>query len=1185
MVPLAVIGALLLLSSLLLVGYMETRADPEPNVDASIALDQTEATMQAVVRDSSQRAAETAAAQPVTDPADTEWGTVLAESDGNLADDPFENYLRALLYFQVKEDLELAGEERGEVETTVTLPEIERPEEFAEAIERVDVENNETELAIALSNVTITATYADEVIEQRETTVEVTIVTPVMQLHDRVSEYQYALDEAGLTERGFEQRFNARVYAIGWARGWAQNYHAPVGEVLANRHIEPSVNSALYRTQQDVFGAADPNLQNAVRLGWTCMGLKDGKALFDEYTSERGGMEYEELQYDRDAGALAYNDSHVVSVPDQAAGGLCSGAHLLSDQGTENHPEPPEVMDLIGGSNLLEETETVDVGELAHLPLTELVDPENENSFESATQRIFTIEGYVEADARVTGGLQFDVHCDRTYRSGSVSRDGSYDVVTVDRSPVPGDDERYYEYDSEISVTVTAERTCYERDGNGTSEKRDTDSYTIELTTTVGEEEDSPFAKIDTVNPLSEVSEMGKYRPGPGDWRDSQFNNYRGAEEEVTVSIFDSKSTASHEQWLDERIAGTDYEEGPPDETEFETTEVVELDYEELLDGFKLTAEMTEEIIALQETAADVSAEFDRREMVTDNPTTLLLDELETEIKNTYIDKPDDYHYENVGEKALYEARYLYYLMLVEKLEALETAHETAMGELDEHITDADDSLANATRALEQGIQAEQPDPVPLGSSELTDTVAFEVSGSPTYLLSEQTVDTHSVPPVDQDVEFAPLKTRNENAIDMPYDAVVNGPLATAMELMPGLSGTPDAELTLRMAGDVLTAGELAVEAHEDGQEAKRGDAYLTDPETFRTDVERFETNVEDALDEFETTVAEQTVTELYPSLTAECLEQGEPTASDSYPGQQTCAKALNEHGDLDRSVTSAQVAVEDGIIQALRPYDTAETARLIGEGNATEYIVDNVTSELDASEYRAYDAFEDRHDDEQWDDLVDSAVRPAVMTASATSVEIGSAEQAEALDERIQEVLGDATTDLVEDRVAEASEAIGETVGERWLGNSRGTQQRAARVPAGLPLLPIPGQWVATVNAWNVEVAGEYARFEASATLGTPAEGTETTYVRENLTVSHEIAGAERELGSVEEIAFDSRTVLVVITPPGVGVGDRDSENPECSATYPHVGEADRDDERVCGGQALAGDGESDSLAPVPAP
>ena len=1174
MIPLAVIAVLLLVSSVLLVGYLETRPEPEPNVDVERALDQTEATTQAVVRDSSLRGTELAATQPLTEPADTEWGAVLNESGAGLASDPFENYLRALIYLEVKKDLPLASKERGAVETTVTVPEISNSTSFSAAINRVTLEDRETELAVSLSNVTITATHDGAVVAERETTIEVTVVTPVMQLHDRVSAYQYAIDEAPLHERGFTQRFNARTYAIGWARGWAQNYRAPVGEVLANRHIEPSANAALYRTQQDIFGAADPALRNSVRLGWTCMGLKDGEAMFDEYMADRDGISYSALEYDDETRELAYNDSYRAEIPEDVTGGLCSGAHLLVDQVTEQHPPSPSAMELIGGTDRLQENETVDIGETASLPLIEMADPDFQYSFENAIQRIFTINGTVDATTNTDDeDFDIDLSCDSRYRSGDVSRNASRSVQTTDRTVLDDVAERYYEYESEVRVHVAAERPCYTQDGNESTTERDSASYSIELTTVVREEEGSPFAKIDGVNPESDIHHAYRYNPGPHDWGHTQFNNYDGAEKQVTTALTGGTSKGSHEQWLDDRLSGTNYEEDPPNREIFETTRTVELDYDRLLDDFQLKAAMADDIVSLQETTAAVEAEFERSELATGNPMEYLLENLEETVKAEYIDESSSHTYENVGEKALYEARYMYYLTVVERLTELADAHDSATGELDDRISDVDDSLGNATQYLEQGIQEDDPEPESLLSSDLTQNVSYAVSGSPTYLLSEETVETDRVPPVDSETEFASLRAKNTNTIDMPYDEVVNEILEFVLGIVPGVSATPDAEITLRMAGDVLSAGELAVDAQADADRADRNDTYLDDGQRFEADVERFEKNVAKALDAFEENVTKQIVTGLYPSPATECLIYDRSLSDDRYPGWESCSEVSEEQAELDDLVHSATEAVRTGVETALEPYDTAETALLIGEGNATGYLVENVTRELDDAAFYQYNEFDEEYNDEQWREFVASAVHPAVLSASARSVEIGSVDQAEQLDMDIQNALGNATDDLVEDRVEHVSEMIGETVGERWLGNTQGSANRAARVPAGLPLLPIPGKWVATANAWDVEVAGEYARFEVSANMATPAQTTELTYVRENLTVTRDIAGEERTLGSVEPISFDSRTILLVVTPPGVGVGDRDSTNPECSATYPDVGPVDAEEERTCSHPAVDGD------------
>ncbi|EMA60975.1 hypothetical protein C470_07866 [Halorubrum distributum JCM 13561] len=108
--------------------------------------------------------------------------------------------------------------------------------------------------------------------------------------------------------------------------------------------------------------------------------------------------------------------------------------------------------------------------------------------------------------------------------------------------------------------------------------------------------------------------------------------------------------------------------------------------------------------------------------------------------------------------------------------------------------------------------------------------------------------------------------------------------------------------------------------------------------------------------------------------------------------------------------------------------------------------------------------------------------------------------------------------------------------------------------VGAGLPVAPVPGYWVATVNAWNVEVRGEYPRFALRANVGTPDRPFE--YVREPGAVSVEVDGESVALGRTEPVAFETRTVVVVAVPAGPpGVGDVDGTREETSAGWPCPG------------------------------
>ncbi|SMO36195.1 DUF7286 family protein [Halorubrum cibi] len=127
-----------------------------------------------------------------------------------------------------------------------------------------------------------------------------------------------------------------------------------------------------------------------------------------------------------------------------------------------------------------------------------------------------------------------------------------------------------------------------------------------------------------------------------------------------------------------------------------------------------------------------------------------------------------------------------------------------------------------------------------------------------------------------------------------------------------------------------------------------------------------------------------------------------------------------------------------------------------------------------------------------------------------------------------------------------------GEAAVERWAADSdravaRWVRQRNRSVGAGLPVAPVPGYWVATVNAWQVEARGEYPRFTLSGDVGAPDRPFE--YVREESTVTVDVGGERVQLGRTEPVRFETETVVVVAVPAGPpGVGDVDGVRDETS-------------------------------------
>jgi hypothetical protein len=131
--------------------------------------------------------------------------------------------------------------------------------------------------------------------------------------------------------------------------------------------------------------------------------------------------------------------------------------------------------------------------------------------------------------------------------------------------------------------------------------------------------------------------------------------------------------------------------------------------------------------------------------------------------------------------------------------------------------------------------------------------------------------------------------------------------------------------------------------------------------------------------------------------------------------------------------------------------------------------------------------------------------------------------------------------------------------------------------VGAGIPVAPVPGYWVATVNAWSVEVRGEYPRFALRANVGTPGRPFE--YVRERGEVTVEVNGESVALGATEPVAFETRTVVVVAVPAGPpGVGDVDGTRDETSAGWPCPGalSPSPEGENECASGQRSGDRES---------
>ena len=1110
-IPFAVVAVLLLVSAVTLVGYMESRGSAETDTDASLAMDRTDAAIQTAVRDGVASAARRAGAEPLTSPAHTSYGDALDR------DRPFRSYLEALVYLEVDDRFEQTGQRVGDVETSVSVPPVTDAESFGDGIGRVDISEREPGLlSVEVDGIEITAHRGDEVLTSRNKTINVSVPTPVLQQHERTELFQDRLD-AGITSTdiGFTHRFNARIYALGWLRGYAQYAGAPVTEIIANRHVEPSANSALYRTQKDVFGAADPRLRDAVNRGWVCMAAQDAEGLYN-------GL-----------------GSGSVNVADD----ICRASEWVF--GEKHSGELPEfdTGSLLGQVPGMDREHTIGVNETAYSPLRTLVAGGTTHSIEQAIERAFTVETGIDATVQVSRTPTFD-HRKPHPRATPINKSRSNSGVILDSGSVaegdPAANGTFYEFSNvDAAVAVTQERTWRWFENGSTNTATTTANGTIDASVAVRlvEHETAPDLFVDAFN--GQVGVDTRYEYGPNSTTENRtvptgVRNYADRQARVADRVVGGTTLSAFESWLDSRWGNVTTAGG----LALGGTRDVVLGPGPVQRG-QLISTVFEDVRQLQQTAATITHTFERTEIVRGENETGPVGELVAAVETERAASLDRSRpYENVGQQAVYEVRYAYFERLLSDLERLEAMHGAAMGDLGSHLDNIEGGLNSALSFLQQGVNTEEPDPVELKSPSLTPEITYEISGSPTYLAGES-ITTEEVPAVEQGSNFSSFAAKNRNYLKLPYETVVSGILRSLLSKLN--IGSPDVELTLRTAGEALRAGELAENAATVDQYADEGElSRLTD------DLQR---EVDRAL-RGSGGFSEQMGVELVAELYGVSPDNTFP----AYSGNSTHRLAY------DLTETAAARAVDS--------YNSTATAAIaIGGGNATETLTQEVGDALDSAGLTRPE-YARPLTDREWRAVVASAVGPALDRAAANATAtVEDTSFVEALDNATREALANVSTDIV-------SERLGSWLGngtfdlsnyEDWVGN-RTDIDTVVRVPAGLPILPFPTHWVATMNLWNVDADGQYARFEVAANMSAPGRGTSTTYVRENTTVELDIAGMSRTVGAVEPVGFDGRSLLVVVVPPGgIGVGDRDDEDPECTETYPAVGRFD-ESETSCG-------------------
>ncbi|WP_019991906.1 carboxypeptidase-like regulatory domain-containing protein [Natronorubrum tibetense] len=281
-VPFAIIGVLMLVSSIMIVGVLESRDTPETNVDQTLAMEQTESAAQNELRGAVVDATHQAAAQPVTT-------SELDALDGD-PDDVFETYLKLLIHLRAEQALPNAGQTIGDAETTVSIDGLSATPNTAvgDADERVDIAHPDTgTIEVTLEEVTITLEDGDRVISER--TLEeltVTVGTPIFELQEKTQEFNESLNE-GFFEGSpsdldnFAHKTAVRLYPMAYFKSVINRLDSGTGddrdpwtfdEILKHDHTEVMANDAIFGVQKEVFGddAVDPYADRVMRPAWAC---------------------------------------------------------------------------------------------------------------------------------------------------------------------------------------------------------------------------------------------------------------------------------------------------------------------------------------------------------------------------------------------------------------------------------------------------------------------------------------------------------------------------------------------------------------------------------------------------------------------------------------------------------------------------------------------------------------------------------------------------------------------------------------------------------------------------------------------------------------------------------------------------------------------------------------------------
>lgn len=725
-VPFAVIGVLVLVSSLAVVTvqFDDARVDR----DARLAGDRAEASAETALRDATRAAGAAAAADPVVEPADTEYGALLSE------DRPYRDYLALLVALRLRQRLAGTEQRVDDAHAAVALPPIDDAESAAAALEATTVRAAGAGLVeVTVADATVVVRRGDDVVDRRNVTLSATVTTPTLEVHDRTAEFDRLLDAGPGTRGSLGRGLTGGLYGLGWARGYGQYAGLPIDDVIANRHVELVTNLAVIDAQRAAFGNAD-------RRAETGLVARAVRVANDETVGFR-------------------------------AGGFADAALPAANEG-EDGPSLGEV------TAPPSRTATIAVDETADRALADVVrpfhdrvetdveGPEDVVALAAENRSALSLERLVRAASSVEARVATATDpAGREQVGGSAPEDpDAWTREELDREravvavePGSGPDPAV---GGTWSVAVQETRTV-------TVEETVSVAYTHDETgnVTVGEEvyrydvavgvalAHRPFGDDLPAAPLA----------APGDGLHGRLVDHAGDRLIADRGGVDGLARAAA---LGEEVPGRQ-RFGPAD---------VGADVSGTVDA--VYADLT----GLRERLRTERVETERAFVATDaDPAARLADRLRAR-RGSYVGVPATY--DDLEHRATVVARAAYVDRTVTRVEARSATTESARSALSERV---DDMLAftqaGLTDLLDVGLGYARPDPRPVDAAEPAPDTTLTVDADPSYLELGAVNDTAVPPPTDDDGDYYPLVARTRTVGSLSTDEFAERVASVAVDL------------------------------------------------------------------------------------------------------------------------------------------------------------------------------------------------------------------------------------------------------------------------------------------------------------------------------------------------------------------------------------------------------------------